>query len=97
MAEHSSPSSSRVIHATLRALEEPVVLVDRFGIIDFANPAFHKQFRLSSADTSLSSFFLLEDTLFPISNSGSGRFSPLHVDDFSSRTNGFLFSDNPVS
>lgn len=67
MAEHSSPSFSRVIHATLRALEEPVVLVDRFGIIDFANPAFHQQFRLSSADTSLSSFFLLEDTLFPIS------------------------------
>ncbi|WP_393966172.1 ATP-binding protein [Exiguobacterium sp. S22-S28] len=68
MAEHSSPSSSKVIHATLRALEEPVVLVDRLGLIDFANPAFQKQFSLSSTGLSLSSFFLVEDTLFPISS-----------------------------
>lgn len=67
MAEHSSPSSSRVIHATLRALEEPVVLVDRLGMIDFANPAFHKQFLTASADVSLTSFFSIEETLFPLS------------------------------
>ncbi|MCT4779212.1 MULTISPECIES: ATP-binding protein [Exiguobacterium] len=68
MAEHSSPSSSKVIHATLRALEEPVVLVDRRGVIDFANPAFHKQFMTSSTDDSLSSFFGVDETTFPISD-----------------------------
>ncbi len=66
MAEHSSPSSLRVIHSTLRAMKDPALLVDANGKIQFHNDAFQHQFMTAPNIQTIQELFSITDDLFPL-------------------------------
>ncbi|WP_394679867.1 ATP-binding protein [uncultured Exiguobacterium sp.] len=66
MAEHSSPSSLRVIHSTLRAMKDPALLVDANGKIQFHNDAFRHQFMTAPNIQTIQELFSITDDLFPL-------------------------------
>ncbi|MCY1689661.1 hypothetical protein OVA29_01345 [Exiguobacterium sp. SL14] len=66
MAEHSSPSSLRMIHATLRAMKDPVLLIDANGKIQFHNDAFQHQFMTAPNIETIQELFPITDDFFPL-------------------------------
>lgn len=66
MAEHSSPSSLRIIHATLRAMKDPVLLIDANGRIQFHNDAFQHQFMNTPNIETVQELFPITDDFFPL-------------------------------
>jgi len=66
MAEHSSPSSLQIIHATLRAMKDPVLLVDTNGKIRFHNDAFQHQFMTAPNIETVQELFPITDDFFPL-------------------------------
>ncbi|MGA9231523.1 MAG: PAS domain-containing sensor histidine kinase, partial [Exiguobacterium oxidotolerans] len=79
MTEHSSTSAEALIRATLRAISEPLALVDRMGRIDFVNDTFHAQFPTHSNDKSLFSLFSLDEPSLPLSVSVHFRAIPYEL------------------
>lgn len=79
MTEHSSTSAEALIRATLRAVSEPLALVDRMGRIDFVNDTFHAQFPTHSNAESLFSLFSLDEQSLPLSDSVHFRVIPYEL------------------
>ncbi|MGI1806426.1 PAS domain-containing sensor histidine kinase [Exiguobacterium sp. TDN 0502] len=66
MAEHSSPSSLRIIHSTLRAMKDPALLVDANGKIHIHNDAFQHQFMTSPDRETIQELFSIAANFFPL-------------------------------